>query len=517
MPFSSRMLIPADEAELEVLEIPLEFSLSESGTTATLTVDSDNNVGVMGLTRFKSNNIIYQLSKFSINVNKSNMTISGQPTLIFKKNGNQINVIDNLEAISFYNKDASHSYSFYGLESFAQSGFVFNDSSFNSFLIESFNNLTNLNLVLKLGFTKKATKVSHIKTSSTNILNILLKYNGTSNSTIDIPFGEKYVVNATVSQGHSLQSLLIDKTGKSTSITNNQELTSDGDALIRGTTQVINKTITITQTANQEITVTCNGVAHTSTFTAPYGSTYTATIKSTNAAYNPGKLNITSGTLTENIAISATAAALKTYTVTITQPTGGSITINCNGTNHTSNFVARHGDKLTVNVTANTGYNITSIKSNGTTISNGGTVTVTGAVAITATLALKTYTVTITQPTGGTINAVCNGTTYTKTFTATHGSTVRINVTANTGYNITSIKSNGTTISNGGTVTVTGAVAITATLAIIQHTVTVTQPEHGRITIDGVYGTSFKVNHGKQITIEATADEGYVVTDIIVS
>ena len=66
-------------------------------------------------------------------------------------------------------------------------------------------------------------------------------------------------------------------------------------------------TVTITQSANQTITVTAGGKSYTSTFTAVYGTTYTVSIKANNG-YKSGTLNTISGTITENVSISASAA-----------------------------------------------------------------------------------------------------------------------------------------------------------------------------------------------------------------
>ena len=118
-------------------------------------------------------------------------------------------------------------------------------------------------------------------------------------------------------------------------------------------------TVTITQSANQTITVKCNGTNHTSTFTAPYASTYTALIVVSNSVYyTPGTLNHTSGTITGNITISATPATLKRYTITVTQPTNGKITVN--GTVGTS-FTYNAGTSVTVQATANSGYKVTAL------------------------------------------------------------------------------------------------------------------------------------------------------------
>lgn len=114
-------------------------------------------------------------------------------------------------------------------------------------------------------------------------------------------------------------------------------------------------TVTIVQSANQTITVICNGNSYTSTFTAEAGSTYTASI-SANTGYNAGTLSSTSGTLTDNITISATAATLKTYTYTINQPIGGTITVIVDGVAYTSTFTVQHGKTASNLCTPNIGY-----------------------------------------------------------------------------------------------------------------------------------------------------------------
>ena len=73
-------------------------------------------------------------------------------------------------------------------------------------------------------------------------------------------------------------------------------------------------TITITQSANQKITVTVNGVEeHTETFTAYYWDTITCSIKA-DANYQAGELNIISTIVKEDIEIHATDAKLNAVT-----------------------------------------------------------------------------------------------------------------------------------------------------------------------------------------------------------
>lgn len=120
-------------------------------------------------------------------------------------------------------------------------------------------------------------------------------------------------------------------------------------------TSEVTVTVTIVQSANQTITVICNGNSYTSTFTAEAGSTYTASI-SASTGYNAGTLSSTSGTLTDNITISATAATLKTYTYTINQPTDGTITVTVDGVAYTSTFTVQHGKTASNLCTPNSGY-----------------------------------------------------------------------------------------------------------------------------------------------------------------
>lgn len=120
-------------------------------------------------------------------------------------------------------------------------------------------------------------------------------------------------------------------------------------------TSEVTVTVTIVQSANQTITVICNGNSYTSTFTAKAGSTYTASI-SASTGYNAGTLNSTSGTLTDNITISATAATLKIYTYTINQPIGGTIIVIVDGVAYTSTFIVQHGKTASNLCTPNSGY-----------------------------------------------------------------------------------------------------------------------------------------------------------------
>ena len=263
--------------------------------------------------------------------------------------------------------------------------------------------------------------------------------------------------------------------------------------------QVVNEfTVTINQSANQTIKVTCNGYTYTSTFKALVGSKFTVIVEP-KTGYNAGTLNHTSGTITDNITISATAAVIKQFTVTINQSTNQTIKVVCNGQTYTSTFKANYGSTYTATVTPNTGYNAGTLNHSSGTITDNITISATAAT-------IKQFTVTINQSANQTITVKCNGQSHTSSFKANYGSTYTASVSvSNSVY-----YSPGTISSASGTIT--NNITISATPATLKrYTITVTQPANGKITVNGTVGTSFTFNAGTSVTIQATANSGYKV------
>ena len=216
-------------------------------------------------------------------------------------------------------------------------------------------------------------------------------------------------------------------------------------------TQVVNTyTVTITQSANQTIKVTCNGSTYTSTFTAPVGASYTVTVTPA-TGYTAGTPSSSSGYVNSNITISANSATKKTYTVTITQTTGQTITVTCGGKNYTGNFTANYGDTWTASLTASTGYNV------GTLEATSGTITGATTIKAKTNASLKKFTVTITQSANQTIKVTCGGTTYTSTFTANYGTTYTVTITPDTNYNAGTLNKTSGTVTANVTISATSA------------------------------------------------------------
>lgn len=122
--------------------------------------------------------------------------------------------------------------------------------------------------------------------------------------------------------------------------------------------------VVINQTAHQTIKVTYNGQVYTSTFTANIGASFSVSVVP-ETGYNAGTPNVSSGKIpygTTDYVISASAAIIKRYTITVTQPSNGNITVN--GQVGTS-FTFDYGTTITIQANANSGYKVTELNVTG--------------------------------------------------------------------------------------------------------------------------------------------------------
>jgi hypothetical protein len=190
-------------------------------------------------------------------------------------------------------------------------------------------------------------------------------------------------------------------------------------------TKVLNYfTVTITQSSNQTIKVTCGGETYTETFQALAGSQYTVVVEPAKG-YTAGAPTSSTGYVNSNITISASPASKKQYLITIQQSANQTITVRVNNTtDYTSNFTANHGDTYTASIKANEGYTAGKLSSASGTI--------TGALTISATAAeIIKCTITVTQPANGRIEV--NSKTGTS-FAINYGTSTKIEAIANSGY-----------------------------------------------------------------------------------
>lgn len=176
------------------------------------------------------------------------------------------------------------------------------------------------------------------------------------------------------------------------------------------------------------------------------------------------------------------------------------------------------GTTLKVVATAKTGYHITDIKANQTSILSTKVFNVTGATTVEVVTEINKYRVTINQPENGTIT-VKNGQTPVSTGEEVeHGTVLTAELAPETGYHKVSFTANSVEVT--GNVTVTEAVTFAAVVEIDKHTVTFVQPDHATCTVKNgeVPVTSGKqVDYGTVLTIEAVAAEHYNVTKVSVN
>lgn len=290
-------------------------------------------------------------------------------------------------------------------------------------------------------------------------------------------------------------------------------------------------TFYINQSAHQTITVTCNGVAHTSTFTATYGDKWTATI-TPDTGYNAGKLSATSGTITDSVTVSATAAAIKTFTLSFGATTNQTYVATVGGstkaaTASATSYTVDYGTKYSVAYTANSAtaaYTYTASSAVSGTVTN-----TTSIPAKTASASLRYYTLTVpaTANQSYTLRLATNSsyggslpaytTTATKsaqTLSVPYGTTYTISYTADSGYNPGSAKSG--TVNGNTTVSHNAATVATATVTIVQsanQTIHVYTPQKSGGTD---HTSTFTCPIGTTYEAEVVAASGYLPGDLSV-
>ena len=336
----------------------------------------------------------------------------------------------------------------------------------------------------------------------------------TSNFTVT--HGTTITITATPNTGYSFTSLLVN----GNSFTSGNSIVVTDNVTVSGSTSANSYLVTITQPANGTISAVYNNITHTSNFYAEYGSTVRVSI-SANTGYHVNDItwngnSVASGstqTVTGNVTLTG-SISVNIYSVSFTNPIGAKFGILYQGVwYYDSPLNVAHGSTIRVQVDPNTGYQVDSIKLGNTDIANGSDQTITGATSLTATASLKTYTVTINNPTGATISATVNGTNYTNTFTAKHGTSIKYNVSASTGYDVTSFTYGGTTINNGDTRVLTGNVTVTAAATLKTYEVNITQPSNGTIRV-GSNTSKFTAKHFSSYDVTLTPSTGYSVESL---
>lgn len=370
----------------------------------------------------------------------------------------------------------------------------------------------------------------------TQVANQTIKVTNASGTAISsgtlLPMNTALTITCTPATGYKASSPTIN----GTTVSNPYKITQaniEAGSFTLSATAAAKQTFTfyINQSAHQTITVTCNGVAHTSTFTATYGDKWTATI-SPDTGYNAGKLSATSGTITGSVTVSATAAAIKTFTLSFGATTNQTYTATVGGytkaaTASATSYTVNYGTSYSVAYTANSAtaaYTYTASSAVRGTVTN-----TTSIPAKTASASLRYYTLTVpaTSNQSYTLRLATNssygGTLPSYTTTATksaqslsvpYGTTYSISYTADSGYNPGAAKSG--TVNGATTVSHNSATVATATVTIIQsanQTIHVYTPQKSGGTD---HTSTFTCPIGTTYEAEVVAASGYLPGDLSV-
>ncbi len=182
------------------------------------------------------------------------------------------------------------------------------------------------------------------------------------------------------------------------------------------------------------------------------------------------------------------------YTVSVGSVTNGVVTPSVTS--------AAAGTTVTVTVTPNTGYKLSELKMNGTDIKESRSFTMPAENAvITAAFVAETYTVSV--------GACENGAVSVGASSASFGSTVTVTATPDPGYELVTVKVNGTPIDGLQFTMPAEKVTVTAEFAVIKYSITVAPATDGTLSVE-----TLEVAAGTSVTVTATPDSGFVLKSL---
>ena len=207
--------------------------------------------------------------------------------------------------------------------------------------------------------------------------------------------------------------------------------------------------------------------------------------------------------VTRDHTIRATFSVIQ-YTITASAGVGGSIS-------PVGAVSVSHGQSQTFSITSNTGYAISDVLVNGTSVGAVSSYTFTNVTkdhTIQAVFSVIQYTITASAGVGGSISPV-------GAVGVSHGQSQGFSITPNAGYAISEVRVDGTSVGAVASYTFTNVTddhMIHADFNVMQYTITASAGVGGSISPTGTVG----VSHGQSLTFDITPNTGYVVSDVLV-
>ena len=270
--------------------------------------------------------------------------------------------------------------------------------------------------------------------------------------------------------------------------------------------------LTINQGSNTTITVKRNGStlsnnailiagdSLTITFDAATGYSLSTHTVNGNTFSSGGAHSVTGNVTVESV------ATLNTYTLTINQGTGTTISVKKGSTTLKHGDTISHGDSLIISISAKTGYNLGTHTVNGSNFTSG-TYSVTGAVTVVSTANVKSFVISIPTVSNCTFSVIRTSSPLQSAGTGplSNGDKIYYNdvisITANSaaGYGISSLTVNKTSFENGASIIVTEEVRINASVIVTTtFTVTITQ-KGGTGELIQVFNGETRVTNGESV------------------
>ena len=203
-----------------------------------------------------------------------------------------------------------------------------------------------------------------------------------------------------------------------------------------------------------------------------------------------------------NHTISAAYEVIPTYTIVVSAGYGGSVTPG--GT-----LIIYEGSNQTFAINANAGYKITDVLVDGSSIGAVTTYTFNNVITdhtISALFEIKTYTITASAGTGGSIDP-------TGTIIADHGTSKSFTITPATGYKIAEVRIDNTPVGTPSSYifnNITADHTISVTFTVLTYIITASSGTGGNISPQG----EVTVNYGTNRTFNITPNTGYNISDV---
>lgn len=209
-----------------------------------------------------------------------------------------------------------------------------------------------------------------------------------------------------------------------------------------------------------------------------------------------------------------------TYTISITQPDNGVITVLFEGINYIENFTVQKGQKIRPRISTSPGYIVTSFTINGQPVVTDKEYTVEENLTFEATTQIQSFLVSIKNDPYAEISVDHNGEIKRSNFYANYNDLITIKSTVADGRDIIALNVNDLDVSRKlpYDYRVTTDTVLEVFTDIAKTDVYITQPEYGEIVVTyngNEYRDHFIVEYGDKIKINVYPEEGYHLTELI--